>query len=93
MVLIYNGKKGESLNNLRYKMAMSFSQVDPKSPPPTAAAASFHNKRVLLQINQWKDSEYDLLPEEWGWTRSETGLHPFATSQPLAPAASESHQV
>ena len=46
LVLIYNGKKGESLNNLRYKMAMSLSQVDPKSPPPTAAAACFPRKRV-----------------------------------------------
>ena len=48
LVLIYNGKKGESLNNLRYKMA--------------------------------------LLPEEWGWTRSETGLHQIATNQPPAPS-------
>ena len=72
LVLIYNGKKGESLNNLRYKMAMSFSQVDPKLLPTTAAG--FHSKRVFLQINQWKDSECDLLPEEWGWTQSEAGL-------------------
>ena len=67
-------------------MAMSLSQADPKLSPPTAAAASFHSKRVFLQINQWKDSECDLLPEEWGWTRSETGLHPIATNQPPAPA-------
>ena len=91
LVLIYNGKKGDSLNGLWYKkycekVAMSLSQVDPKLLPPTAAAASFHSKRVFLQINQWKDSECDLLPEEWGWTQSETGLHPIATNQPPAPA-------
>ena len=91
LVLIYNGKKGDSLNGLRYKkycekVATSLSQVDPKLLPPTAAAASFHSKRVFLQINQWKDSECDLLPEEWGWTQSETGLHPIATNQPPAPA-------
>ena len=79
LVLTYNGKKGESLTSLQYKKycdktVMSLSQVDPKLSPPIAAAASFHSKRVFLKINQWKDSEYDQLPEEWGWTQSEAGL-------------------
>ena len=91
LVTIYNGKNGDTLNALRYKkycekVATSLSQVDPKSLPPTTEASSFHSKRVFLQINQWKDPECDMQPEEWGWTCTATGLHPIATKKPPAPA-------
>ena len=90
LVAIYSGKKTDSLNNLRYKkycekVSTNISQVDPKVLPPTTAAARFHSKRAFLQINQWKDSDCDLLPEQWGWKPTETGLHPIPTDITPAP--------
>ena len=61
-------------------------QVDPKSLPPTSAAAKFHSRRVFLQVNQWKDPKCDLLAEEWGWVRKDTGLHPVLMDMTPAPA-------
>ena len=61
-------------------------QVDPKSLPPTSAAAKFHSRRVFLQVNQWKDPQCYLLAEEWGWVLKDTGLHPVLTDMPPAPA-------
>ena len=61
-------------------------QVDPKSLPPTSAAAKFSSWRVFLQVNQWKDPQCYLLAEEWGWVLKDTGLHPVLTDMPPAPA-------
>ena len=61
-------------------------QVDPKSLPPTSAAAKFPSWRVFLQVNQWKDPQCYLLAEEWGWVLKDTGLHPVLTDMPPAPA-------
>ena len=90
LVAIYNGKKTDTLNALRHKkycdkVSTSLAQVDPKALPPTAAAAKFHSKRVFLQINQWKDSDCDMLPEEWGCMRTETGFYPTTTDKAPAP--------
>ena len=90
-VVMYNGKKSDSLDGLRYKkycdkVATSLTQVDPKLLPPTSAAAKFHSRRVFLQVNQWKDPQCDLLAEEWGWVRKDTGLHPVLMDMPPAPA-------
>ena len=90
-VVMYNGKKSDTLDGLRYKkycdkVATSLTQVDPKVLPPTSAAAKFHSRRVFLQTNQWKDPQCDLLAEEWGWVRKDTGLHPVLTDMPPAPA-------
>ena len=65
-MVMYNGKKLDTLDGLRYKkycdkVATSLTQVDPKSLPPTSAAAKFPSWRVFLQVNQWKG---DLLAEE-----------------------------
>ena len=90
LVAIYNGKKTDTLNALRHKkycdkVSTSLAQVDPKALPPTAAAAKFQSKRVFLQINQWKDSNCDMLPEEWGWMRTETGFYTTTTDKAPAP--------
>ena len=92
LVSMYNGKPGELLDSLRYKrfcekVATNTSHVQPQSLPPTSAAAKYHSLRVYLQIKQWKDSENDLLPIEWGWRESEGGLLPVHTD--LAPAPDE----
>ena len=52
LVLIYNGKKGDSLNGLRYKkycekVATSLSQVDPKSLPPHCCSCKLSQQKSL----------------------------------------------
>ena len=56
-VVIYNGKKSDTLDGLRYKkyydkVATTLTQVNPKTLPPTSAAAKFHSRRVFFQTNQ-----------------------------------------
>ena len=90
-VVMSNGKKSDTLDSLQYKkycdkVATSLTQVDPKSLPPTSAAAKFPSWRVFLQVNQWKDPQCYLLAEEWGWVLKDTGLHPVLTDMPPAPA-------
>ena len=48
-VVMYNGKKSDTLDGLRYKkycdkVATSLTQVDPKVLPPTSAAAKFQSR-------------------------------------------------
>ena len=60
LVNIYNGKSNESLNTLCYrryceKLATNTTQVEPRTLPPTSAAAKFHrlvNGRVWTVISQ-----------------------------------------
>ena len=78
-VVMSNGKKSDTLDSI-------VTQVDPKSLPPTSAAAKFPSWRVFLQVNQWKDPQCYLLAEEWGWVLKDTGLHPVLTDMPPAPA-------
>ena len=90
LVNIYNGKNNESLNALRYrryceKLATNTTQVEPRTLPPTSAAAKFHNYRVFLQTYQWKTLDCNLPPELWGWTKSDAGLSPTMTDLPPAP--------
>ena len=64
-VALYNGKANDSLNTLRFskyceKVAKNLNKVEPRSLPPTSAAAKFHSYRVFLQICQWKNQQCDL---------------------------------
>ena len=57
LLAMYNGKKDETLNALRFnqycgKVSKSFNKVEPKSLPPTSLAAKFHSYWVFLQICQ-----------------------------------------
>ena len=79
LVNVYNGKNKESLNTLRYrryceKLATNTSQVEPRTLPPTSAAAKFHSYRVFLQICQWKSLDCNLSPELWGWKKGDAGF-------------------
>lgn len=90
LVIIYKGKPGEMLDSLRYqhfceKVATNTSHVQPQSLPPTSAAAKYHNLHVYFQVQTWKGSGDDLMPEEWGWKESEAGLMPVYTDFPPAP--------
>ena len=77
----------ESADIVKYceKVAKGEIRVEPKSLPPTSAAAKFHSYRVFLQVGQWKIPDCDLDPESWGWINSDTGFHPVLTDLPPAP--------
>ena len=71
LVSIYNGIPGETLNFVRYKyfcekVAWSISHIQPQTLPPTSAAAKYDSLRVYYQVQQWKRTGDDLLPDEWG---------------------------
>ena len=90
MSILNNGKHNDSLNSLRYKKFMekistNTVHVVPQSLPPTSAAAKFHSLRVFYQICQWKGSDADMTPKEWGWKDTENGWAPIPTDRPPAP--------
>ena len=90
LVRMYNGKPGETLDYVRYKcfcakVARNTSHIQPKTLPPTSAAAKFHSLRVYHQVQQWKGEGDNLLPEEWGWKESEGILVPVTTDLLPAP--------
>ena len=90
LVCLYNGKPGEGLNSLRYdrfceKVATSTSHVQPQSLPPTSAAAKYHSLRVYYQVQQWKGTVDDLLPQDWGWKECDGMFFPVQTDLPPAP--------
>ena len=82
LVVMYNGKKKQSLNELRLsryceKVAKSLNRVEAKSLPPTKAAAKYQSYRVYLQICQWKSLECTMQEEVWGWKLNESGYFPI----------------
>ena len=90
-VALYNGKAKDSLNTLRFsryceKVAKNLNKVEPRSLPPTSAAAKFHSYRVFLQVCQWKNHQCDLQADSWGWTHSDMGYFPIPTDLAPAPA-------
>jgi len=89
-VNVYNGKDKESLNTLRYrryceKLATNTSQVEPRTLPPTSAAASFTviecffkyvNGKVLTVIS---NQSYGV------GKKGDAGFSPTMTDSPPAP--------
>ncbi|WAR03769.1 hypothetical protein MAR_010327 [Mya arenaria] len=57
----------------------------PQSLPPTSAAAKYHSLRVYYQVQQWKGTVNNLLPQDWGWKESDGLLFPVQTELPPAP--------
>ena len=89
-VVVYNGKKNDTLNNLHMatysiKGSKSLSKVEPLSLPPTSGAAKYHNYRVFIQVLQWKSTDCSLQAEVWGWNLLDTGYFPRSTDLPPAP--------
>ena len=89
-VVVYNGKKNDTLNNLlmaKYceKISKSLNKVEPRSLPPTSGAAKYHSYRVFLQVQQWKSIDCSLQAEVWGWNLLDTGYFPRSTDLPPAP--------
>lgn len=88
LVCLYNGKSHQSINDLRYekfckKSATNTIVVQPKSIPPTSAAAKYHSLRVYHQVQEWLGVE--LRPEDWGWKVSAGKLVPIMTDLQPAP--------
>jgi hypothetical protein len=57
--------------------------IQPKSLPPTSAAAKFHSQRVYHQVQAWKKVGLDA--EEWGWKIVDGRMIPVQTTQDVAP--------
>ena len=69
IALLYNGCLGDRLDSLRLprfyrKVGSSTAHVQPRTHPPTSAAAKFHSFRVYMQVQQLMGN--DLEPEKWG---------------------------
>ena len=89
-VIVYGGKKEDSLNTLRYakfmEMIVSTKKLDPYKLPPTARAAYYHSLRVHLQVILWKELAVNSLnPTLWGWKLDGSMLHPVMTDIDPAP--------
>ena len=88
IVCLYGGSPGESLDTLRLqsfhkKVSSSTTAVQPRSLPPTSAAARYHSLRVYHQVQQWQCNDLD--PEEWGWMIQNDVLVPIMTDLKPAP--------
>ena len=88
LVLLYNGKPGQRLDDLRYqqyqeKPATKTTKIESNSLPPTSAAAKFQSYRVYAQVQQWRGTEVNV--EEWGWKANDGQVIPVMTDLPPAP--------
>ena len=88
MVLLYKGKAGQDINDLRYqrfcqKTATSAKFVHPQTLPPTANACIYHSLRVYHQVQQWSGNDLD--PCIWGWKLKEGSFRPIRTDNAPAP--------
>lgn len=84
----YRSDANISLDKLRFirfsrKAATSVSSVDPKTLPPTSAAAIHHSQRIYHQVQEWLGHHLD--PADWGWTLQDNIYKPKMTSQAPAP--------
>ena len=72
LLSLYNGHKNETLDELRLckfheKTTCSTVLVEPRTLPPTSAAAKYHSLRVYLQVQVWLGKGGDMSAEKWGW--------------------------
>ena len=84
----YRTKDDISLDKLRLlrfsrKAATNISSVDPKTLPPTSAAATHHTERIYHQVQGWLGWHLD--PLSWGWLFKDNMYKPKMTVQTLAP--------
>ena len=71
LVILYNGRPGESLDSLHYKrfyekVSTNAFCIHPQTLPPTSAAAKYHSLKVYFQILEWKGRGDKIRPLEWG---------------------------
>lgn len=88
LVLLYNGKPYDGLNNLRYKKfcekaAISTMHVKAQCLPPTSLAAKYHSYHVYHQIQHWVGTAKP--PLEWSWRYDGSEYSPEMTDIPPTP--------
>ena len=91
LVPLYGGAKEEGLDVLRYrrfcdKIYKGTSRVEPRTLPPTSAAAMYHGLRVYYHVTYWKGKYDNKKPEEWWWHIVDGQCLPMQTDKPAAPA-------
>lgn len=89
IVMLYNGKKHQTLNDLRYtrfadKVKTAKSCIKVQSLPPTEAATHYHHLRVYLQTQIWLGND-SLDPLQYGWKKVNQKLVPQTTDLEVAP--------
>ena len=90
-VILYGGKNGESINELRYAKFMEMissprNVLEPQKLPPTERAAYYHSFRVHCQVIIWIKLNVDALdPRLWGWTLQDNEYSPVQTDKDVAP--------
>ena len=88
LCLLYKDNTGLSLDQLRFlvfckKVSKSVEAVEPKTLPPTSAAANLHIKRVYHQVQAWLEHKLD--PSQWGWIMENGHYKPRMTNLPPGP--------
>ena len=88
LVVLFNGKQGDTLNSLRMsrfyqKVAESVKCVTPEQLPPTQDTAKYHSYRVYFQIQVWRGNNLDA--QAWGWKIVNGRMLPIQTDRQPAP--------
>ena len=70
LVSLYGAPKEEGLDVLRYRrfrdnISKGTSHVEPRTLPPTSAAALYHSLQVYYHVMYWKGKGDSMKPEEW----------------------------
>ena len=60
--------------------------MEPRTLPPTSAAAMYDSLRVYYHVMYWKGKCDSMKPEEWGWHIVDGKCLPMQTDKPAAPA-------
>lgn len=89
IVMLYNGKPGQSLTELRYnrfadRVSTSKSSIEVQSLPPTESATYHHSLRAYLQTQIWIGND-TLEAEKYGWKTVNHKLVPKTTDLSIAP--------
>lgn len=89
VLLLYGGKRGETLEQLRVrifqeKVVTSKTFVKPEQLPPTSSAVKYHALRSYHQIQTWLHTD-PMDPLAWGWIQRNNFYFPKFMDLPLAP--------
>ena len=91
LIKMYKGRKGDTLNGLRFTrymitLASSQQSICSETLPPTESAAHFLCQQVYLQVQTWKLlSSNTTSEEEWGWKLENGHLEPVMIDEEIAP--------
>ena len=90
LVSLYGGATEEGLDVLRYRrfcdtISKGTLHVEPRTLPPTSAAAMYHSLRVYYHVIYGKGKGDSMKPEEWGRHIVDGKCLPMQTDKPAAP--------